>query len=222
MKTYIENDTFNFKLSPIDIPYEDTRPLLERELERRDIIANINDPNEKYRRKLMELLIGMGKRPYETTWEELLITDPKLVEEIKKSVDIKTIENINTPSNIKSGYENIKPNNILSNKKENNFNINAKEFKPKIEIIKTFDKGFNDIILQYFNDFWYEYTDEEKENLKNYIIEIITEYNDTKNIEIAYEQLADLLLYWVDNIDFLIETCYSDESCKKYFDSLIM
>jgi hypothetical protein len=206
MKTYIEKDTFNLKLSPIDIPYEDTRPLLERELERRDIIANINDKDEKYRRKLIEILIGMGKRPYETIWEELLINDPKLVEEIKKSVDDNT--DIIT--------------NIQKDTSKNTFNINAKEFKPFKNVIKTYDKGFNDIILKYFNDFWYEYTDEEKENLKNYIIDIITEYNDTKNIEIAYEQLADLLLYWVGNIDFLIETCYSDESCKKYFDSLIV
>ncbi len=202
MKTYIEKDTFNLKLSPIDIPYEDTRPLLERELERRDRIANINDKDEKYRRKLMEILIGMGKRPYETTWEELLLNDPDLVEEIKKSVDVST--------NIQ---KEIIP--------KNTFNINAKEFKP-FKVGKTYDKGFNDIILQNFNDVWYEYTDEEKKQLRTKIIDILKEYDDTKNIEITYKNFTDLLLYWIGTTDFLSETCYSDESCQTYFDRLIV
>lgn len=215
MSTYIEKDTFNLKLSPIDIPYEDTRPLLERELERRDRIANINDPNEKYRRKLIEILIGMGKRPYETTWEELLNTDPKLVEEIKKSVDISTDISTDISKDISTDIQKDTP--------KNTFNINAKEFKPlKQKVTKTFDKGFNDIILQYFNDFWYEYTEEDKEHVRNQIMDILSEYNDTKNAQVAFEKFTELLMYWTGNNDFLLETCYSNESCEEYFNSLIM
>lgn len=225
MNTYIEKDIFNLKLSHVDIYYEDTRPKLEIELEKRDKIVDKHDKTEQYRRKLIELLLGLGKRPYEIVWEDLLFTDPELAEEIRKNVDFKennTQEIIKTPSkyaHIKSGYGNIEP--IIVLPKEN-FNVNAKEFIPQIKNNKTFETGVNNIIDEYFDDFWYEYADEDKENIKEQILDILKNYDRTKNIKIALENFSELLMFWMGNNDYLMEICYSDEKCQEYFDSLTL